>query len=102
MVFIELAAKVRELEKSNKSLNAENSNLDSEKNAFKEKLTSVQKDLKEIHAQRKVTMEEFGDLNDKLAEVRSQKLKLARLVREKEEEIGLCGYVALLHKQNHK
>merc|ERR1712002_855360 len=29
----------------------------------------------------------MGELNDKLAEVRSQKMKLSRLVREKEEEI---------------
>ena len=32
-------------------------------------------------------MEEFSELNDKLAEVRSQKMKMSRLVREKEEEI---------------
>ena len=33
-------------------------------------------------------MGEFSELNDKLAEVRSHKLKLTRLVHEKEEEIG--------------
>merc|ERR1712183_562646 len=31
--------------------------------------------------------EEFSELNDKLAEERSRKMKLSRLVREKEEEI---------------
>ena len=33
-------------------------------------------------------MAEFSELNDKLAEVRSQKTKLTRNQREKEEELG--------------
>ena len=33
-------------------------------------------------------MAEFSELNDKLADIRSQKTRLSRTVREKEEEIG--------------
>ena len=72
----------------NKSLTAERSNLESELEAFKDKINVSHKELKDVNTQRKKTMEEFSDLNDKLAEIRSQKLKLTRLVREKEEEIG--------------
>lgn len=54
---------------------------------MKEKLSNTQKDFRETQGQKKLAMEEFSDLNDKLAEVRSQKMKLSRLVREKEEEI---------------
>jgi len=83
----ELNVRVKELEKMNKSLTAERSNLESELEAFKDKINVSHKELKDVNTQRKKTMEEFSDLNDKLAEIRSQKLKLTRLVREKEEEI---------------
>ena len=87
--FTELSVKVRELEKANKTLSNEKADAESEINSLKEKVGNSQKELKDIHSHRKQTMEEFSDLNDKLAEVRSQKLKLTRLVREKEEEIGM-------------
>ena len=73
----------------NKSLTADRSSLGSELEALKDKISVSHKELKDVNIQRKKTMEEFSDLNDKLAEIRSQKLKLTRLVREKEEEIGI-------------
>lgn len=33
-------------------------------------------------------MAEFSELNDKLADTRSQKSKVSRMIREKEEEMG--------------
>ena len=33
-------------------------------------------------------MAEFSELNDKLADIRSQKTKVSRMLREKEEELG--------------
>lgn len=72
----------------NKNLTSEKSSLESELEAFRDKINVSSKELNDVHTQRKKTMEEFSDLNDKLAEVRSQKIKLTRLVREKEEEIG--------------
>ena len=66
----------------------ERDSLENDVKTTKDKLGTTQKDLKEAQTQRKTAMAEFSDLNDKLAEVRSQKMKLTRLVREKEEEIG--------------
>ena len=53
-----------------------------------EKIATQQKELKEAHSQRKLAMAEFSELNDKLADIRSQKTKLSRMLREKEEEMG--------------
>lgn len=53
-----------------------------------DKIASQQKELKEAHSQRKLAMAEFSELNDKLADIRSQKTKLSRTLREKEEELG--------------
>ncbi|XP_065052228.1 serine/threonine-protein kinase MRCK alpha-like isoform X1 [Rhopilema esculentum] len=83
----ELSVRIRELEKANKTLSLEKNGLENELSSFRDKASSFQKELKDIHAQRKTTMGEFSELNDKLAEVRSHKLKLTRLVHEKEEEI---------------
>ena len=83
-----MSVRIRELEKANKTLSLEKNGLENEISSFRDKASSFQKELKDIHAQRKTTMGEFSELNDKLAEVRSHKLKLTRLVHEKEEEIG--------------
>ena len=53
-----------------------------------EKIAAQQKELKEAHSQRKLAMAEFSELNDKLADIRSQKTKVSRMLREKEEEMG--------------
>ena len=57
-------------------------------NEANEKISAQQKELKEAQNQRKLAMAEFSELNDKLADMRSQKTKLSRTVREKEEELG--------------
>ena len=61
--------------------------LEDQVTSLQSKVSSLQKEIKEIQGQEKKSINEFSDLNDKLAEVRSQKMKLSRLVREKEEEI---------------
>ena len=68
-------------------LEQEKEGLLNELKEVREKVVNLQKDYQEAVLQRKQAMEEFTDLNEKLADVRSQKIKLARLVREKEEEI---------------
>ena len=39
-------------------------------------------------------MAEFSELNDKLADIRSAKTKVSRMLREKEEEMGIvfCSF----------
>uniref|UniRef100_A0A8D0D021 Serine/threonine-protein kinase MRCK alpha n=1 Tax=Sander lucioperca TaxID=283035 RepID=A0A8D0D021_SANLU len=52
-----------------------------------EKLKSQAKELKEAHSQRKLAMQEFSELNEKLTDLRSVKQRLARQLRDKEEEM---------------
>ena len=87
MVFIELSSKVKELERSKKLVVKDKNYLENEVTEQREKVSSLQKEIKEIQGQGKKNMNEFSDLNDRLADVRSQKMKLSRLVREKEEEV---------------
>uniref|UniRef100_A0A8D0D029 Serine/threonine-protein kinase MRCK alpha n=1 Tax=Sander lucioperca TaxID=283035 RepID=A0A8D0D029_SANLU len=55
--------------------------------ASNEKLKSQAKELKEAHSQRKLAMQEFSELNEKLTDLRSVKQRLARQLRDKEEEM---------------
>lgn len=45
------------------------------------------KELKDAHQQRKLAMQEFSELNERMAELRSQKQRLSRQLRDKEEEM---------------
>ena len=53
-------------------------------------------------------MAEFSELNDKLADIRSAKTKVSRMLREKEEEMGRssilrqfeCGYFVIVAFNN--
>ena len=84
----ELQTKLRTLERTSKSLK-------SEKNIFQEEIASLRlqisekdKDLRGIKGQVQELQDEVTRVTDKLADVRSQKLKFSRLAREKAEEIG--------------
>ncbi|GIX85259.1 hypothetical protein CEXT_551051 [Caerostris extrusa] len=52
-----------------------------------EKLKLQAKDLKDALGQRKLAMAEYAEVSDKLSELRAQKQKLSRQVRDKEEEL---------------
>uniref|UniRef100_W5MUI1 non-specific serine/threonine protein kinase n=1 Tax=Lepisosteus oculatus TaxID=7918 RepID=W5MUI1_LEPOC len=52
-----------------------------------ERQKSQTKELKDAHQQRKLAMQEFSELNERMAELRSQKQKLSRQLRDKEEEM---------------
>ena len=49
--------------------------------------TSDLQELKEAVAQRKHAMSEYTEVTDKLSELRQQKQKMSRQVRDKEEEL---------------
>ncbi|XP_066911652.1 serine/threonine-protein kinase MRCK alpha-like isoform X2 [Clytia hemisphaerica] len=83
----EFNSKVKELDRSKRLIMKDKDYLENEVTGLREKVSSLQKEAKENKGQEKQNMNEFSDLNDRLAEVRSQKMKLSRLVREKEEEI---------------
>ena len=67
----------------------------------KERNATLSKELKEAQNQRKLAMAEFSELNDKLAEMRSQKTKLTRSQREKEEELGMCEIIVVHEYMSH-
>ena len=52
-----------------------------------EKLKLQSKELKDAVSQRKLAMSEYTEVTDKLSELRQQKQKLSRTVRDKEEVI---------------
>ncbi|MEQ2157622.1 hypothetical protein GOODEAATRI_003600, partial [Goodea atripinnis] len=60
-----------------------------------ERLRSQTKELKEAHSQRKLALQEFSDLSERMAELRSSKQRLSRQLRDKEEEMD-----ALLQKMD--
>lgn len=52
-----------------------------------ERLKSQARELKDAHQQRKLALQEFSELNERMAELRSQKQKVSRQLRDKEEEV---------------
>lgn len=52
-----------------------------------ERLKAQSKELKDAHQQRKLAMQEFSELNERMVDLRSQKQKVSRQLRDKEEEV---------------
>uniref|UniRef100_A0AAQ5XYT5 Serine/threonine-protein kinase MRCK alpha n=1 Tax=Amphiprion ocellaris TaxID=80972 RepID=A0AAQ5XYT5_AMPOC len=78
---------IKTLEKQIKSLTQERDDFQKDLMEASEKLKSQSKELKEAHSQRKLAMHEFSELNEKLTDLRSAKQRLARQLRDKEEEM---------------
>ena len=55
-----------------------------------ERLKSQARELKDAHQQRKLALQEFSELNERMAELRSQKQKASRQLRDKEEEVEVA------------
>ncbi|XP_076355418.1 serine/threonine-protein kinase MRCK alpha-like isoform X1 [Tachypleus tridentatus] len=83
----EMSSYVKELEKNMHQIKIENEDLQKELTETKEKLKQQVKELKDAISQRKSALADFTDVSDKLSELRAQKQKLSRQVREKEEEL---------------
>lgn len=79
--------RVAELEKMVHSLKQEKEELAKDKSDSHERLKVQDKELKDAVDQRKMAMAEYAEVTDKLSELRSQKQKLSRQVRDKEEEL---------------
>ncbi|KAG6804497.1 serine/threonine-protein kinase Genghis Khan isoform X1 [Apis mellifera caucasica] len=79
--------KLRELEKLVRSLRLEKEEAIKDKLDAQEKLKLQDKELKDALTQRKLAMAEYTEVTDKLSELRQQKQKLSRQVRDKEEEL---------------
>uniref|UniRef100_A0A336K750 non-specific serine/threonine protein kinase n=1 Tax=Culicoides sonorensis TaxID=179676 RepID=A0A336K750_CULSO len=83
----QIEAKIRELEKTVRLLKAEKEDITKEKVDALERLKIQDKELKDAIAQRKLAMDEYTEVTDKLSDLRTQKQKLSRQVRDKEEEL---------------
>lgn len=83
----ELQSKLLDAEQQMRTLRAENAELAKERADATDRLQAQDKELKDAHAQRKMAMAEYAEVTDKLSELRAQKLKLSRQVRDKEEEL---------------
>lgn len=86
----QIEAKIRELEKTVRILRAEKEDLAKEKLDGLERLKIQEKELKDAIAQRKLAMDEYTEVTDKLSDLRTQKQKLSRQVRDKEEELEMA------------
>lgn len=82
--------RIRELEKSLRILKQEKEEAQKEKQDAQEKLKLQDKELKDALSQRKLAMAEYTEVTDKLTELRQQKQKLSRQVRDKEEELEVA------------
>ncbi|XP_030743600.1 serine/threonine-protein kinase MRCK alpha isoform X2 [Echinops telfairi] len=80
---------IKTYEKQIKTLQQEREDLNKELVQASERLKNQSKELKDAHCQRKLAMQEFMEINERLTELHTQKQKLARHVRDKEEEVDL-------------
>ncbi|XP_072218586.1 serine/threonine-protein kinase MRCK alpha isoform X2 [Leuresthes tenuis] len=78
---------IKNLEKQMRGVTQERDDLQKDLVDASEKLKSQSKELKEAHGQRKLAMQEFSELNERLTDLRSAKQRLARQLRDKEEEM---------------
>lgn len=81
------SSKVKELEKLVRVLKQEKEEALKDRQDLQEKLKFQDKELKDTLAQKKLAMTEYAEVSDKLAELRRQKDKFSRQVRDKEEEL---------------
>lgn len=80
-------AKLKDLEKTVRAMKNEREELLKEKTDIMERLKAHDKELNDALSQRKLAMTEYAEVTDKLSELRSQKQKMSRQVRDKEEEL---------------
>ena len=68
-----------------------------------ERLRSQGKDLKDAHSQRKLALQEFSELSEKMADLRSSKQRISRQLRDKEEELdALLGKMDAMRQEIRK
>uniref|UniRef100_A0A182K9D4 non-specific serine/threonine protein kinase n=1 Tax=Anopheles christyi TaxID=43041 RepID=A0A182K9D4_9DIPT len=80
-------AKIKENEKMIRLLRQEKEDLHKEQQDAIDRLKQQDKELKDALEQRKLAMAEYTEVTDKLSDLRQQKQKLSRQVRDKEEEL---------------
>lgn len=79
-----------EAEKIIRGLKYEKEELQKERMDLLERLNSQEKELKDAIKQRTLAMNEYTEVTDKLSELRTQKQKISKQVRDKEEELEVA------------
>lgn len=83
----QLEATIMAMEKTIQQLSQERDELSRDRSDTNERLNVQDKELNDALSQRKIAMAEYAEVTDKLSELRGQKQKLSRQVRDKEEEL---------------
>ncbi|KAJ8708073.1 hypothetical protein PYW08_010439 [Mythimna loreyi] len=86
----EMMTRIREMEVIIQALNMEKEELTKDRTDSVEKLRLQDKELKDALSQRKLAMTEYNEVTERLSELRQQKQKLSRQVRDKEEELEVA------------
>lgn len=86
----QLGVRIKELESGLKDMKQERDDVTKERNDLIERLKIQDKELMDALSQRKQAMTEYTEVTDKLSDLRSQKQKLSRQVRDKEEELEIA------------
>ncbi|CAH2061816.1 unnamed protein product, partial [Iphiclides podalirius] len=86
----DVPTRLRELETLVATLNMEKEELAKDKADALEKLRLQDKELKDTLSQCKLAMAEYNEVSERLSELRQQKQKLSRQVRDKEEELEVA------------
>ncbi|XP_064292905.1 serine/threonine-protein kinase Genghis Khan isoform X2 [Plodia interpunctella] len=86
----DLMVRLKELEGMLAATTIEKEELSKDRTDTIEKLRLQDKELKDALSQRKLAMTEYNEVTDKLSELRQQKQKLSRQVRDKEEELEVA------------
>ncbi|CAG4960610.1 unnamed protein product [Parnassius apollo] len=86
----DIPTRLREMELLVASLNLEKEELVKDKTDALEKLRLQDKELKDALSQCKLAMTEYNEVSERLSELRQQKQKLSRQVRDKEEELEVA------------
>lgn len=83
----QLEATILAMEKTIQQLTIEKDELYHDRSDTNDRLNVQNKELNDALSQRKIAMAEYAEVTDKLSELRTQKQKLSRQVRDKEEEL---------------
>lgn len=86
----QLDFRFREADKTIRSLRYEKEELQKESTDFVERFKLQEKELLDAVTQRKLAMTEYTEVNNKLSELRTQKQKISKQVRDKEEELEVA------------
>lgn len=86
----QLEFRFREAEKIIRTLRYEKDELQKETTDLLERLKLQEKELVDAITQRKLAMTEYTEVNNKLSELRTQKQKISKQVRDKEEELEVA------------